>query len=147
MLLHLVGFSSSLVTDTVSIKRRIAHEVIYDMYMSYIWYDFLELVVLRFLAMGERSYTTEQVKEYWDPPKFLAMTNFASNLCTTTVAKTSIAATNTKIIKKFRIIDSFEPLLPPDQNVISAEGALRIPMTYDNQSHPNLTYIIEDDLS
>ena len=34
--LHLVGFSSSLVTDTVSIKRRIAHEVIYDMYMSYI---------------------------------------------------------------------------------------------------------------
>ena len=34
--LHLVGFSASLVTDTVSIKRRIAHEVIYDMYMSYI---------------------------------------------------------------------------------------------------------------
>ena len=49
--------------------------------------------------------------------------------------------------KTSRIIDSFEPLLPPDQNVISAEGALRIPMTYDNQSHPNLTYIIEDDLS
>ena len=82
MLLHLVGFSSSLVTDTVFIKRRISPEIMYDMYMSYmIWYDFSELVVLRFLAMGERNYTTEQVKEYRDPPKFLALINFASNLC------------------------------------------------------------------
>ena len=52
------------------------------LYMSYmIWYDFSELVVLRFLGMGERNYTTEQVKEYRDPPKFLALINFASNLC------------------------------------------------------------------